>query len=119
MNNFKSNEVSPVELTDSAVNEINKIKNANNVPENYGLRLGVRSGGCCGLEYILGFENNIQENDKVYESNGIRIIIDNNSLYFLNGAKLDFQVSEFGQGFVFQNLQNDIGNSCDCENGTC
>ncbi len=116
MNNSNSSQLSPVELTENAVNEINKIKNANNVPENYGLRLGVRSGGCCGFEYILGFENNIQENDNVYEYNGIKIIIDQNSLYFLSGAKLDFQINEYGQGFVFQNLQNDFGSSCDCEN---
>lgn len=110
---------SPIELTDNAVNEIKKIKLNNNVPEEYGLRLGVRSGGCCGLEYILGFENNLNENDKVFNSKGMRLIIDENSLYFLNGAILDFQITEMSQGFVFQNLQNDPGNSCDCESGSC
>lgn len=119
MSELKNNFESPVELTDSAASEIIKIKAINNVPEEYGLRLGVRSGGCCGLEYILGFENDIQENDIVYQSKGIKIIIDENSIDFLAGAKLDFQSNEFGQGFVYQNLQNNFGGSCDCENESC
>lgn len=115
MNELKNNYDSLVELTDSAVSEIIKIKTINNVPDNYGLRLGIKSGGCCGLEYVLGFENDVRENDIVYESKGIKIIIDNNSIDFLAGATLDYQANEFGQGFVYHNLQNNFDNGCDCK----
>lgn len=119
MSDLKNNLESLVELTDEAASEIIKIKINNNVPDDFGLRLGVRSGGCCGLEYILGFENNVQADDIVYESKGIKIIIDPNSINFLAGAKLDFQSTEFTKGFVYQNLQNNFGSSCDCESGNC
>lgn len=117
MSELENNSELLVELTDSAANEINKIKTRDNVPEEYGLRLGVRSRGCCGLEYILGFENNIHDNDIVYDSKGIKIIIDDNSIDFLAGAKLDFQSDEHGQGFIYHNIKNNFGSSCDCENG--
>lgn len=109
-----------VEITAKAIEEIQKIRSQNNIPTTHGLRLGVKSGGCCGLSYVLGFEEKISETDSVYETDGLKVIVDKNSLHFLGGAQLDFVANEYGSGFSFQNVKNlhelEGGH---CESGSC
>lgn len=109
-----------IEITAKAVEEIQKIRDQNNIPTTHGLRLGVKSGGCCGPSYLLGFEENVNETDSVFETNGLKVIVDNNSIHFLAGAQLNFVENEYGSGFAFQNVKNlDQLNGGHCENGSC
>ncbi len=92
-----------ITFTDKAKSEVKKIMEANKIPGNYGLRVGVKGGGCSGLSYSLGFDGEARENDKIIEKEGVRIFIDPKSLFYLSGTELDFTDGLNGRGFVFNN----------------
>lgn len=92
-----------ISLTDKASSEVKKIMEANKIPETYGLRVGVKGGGCSGLSYSLGFDAEQRESDKIIMKDGIRIFVDPKSLFYLSGTQLDFTDGLNGRGFVFNN----------------
>ncbi|HWF43371.1 MAG TPA: iron-sulfur cluster insertion protein ErpA [Candidatus Kapabacteria bacterium] len=92
-----------IALTEKAVSEVKKIMEANKIPDTYGLRVGVKGGGCSGLSYSLGFDGESRENDKIISKEGIRIFVDPKSLFYLSGTQLDFTDGLNGRGFVFNN----------------
>ncbi len=92
-----------ISLTVKAEEEIRTIIRENEIPETYGLRIGVKGGGCSGLTYSLGFDAEKRENDEELILNGIRIYIDAKSLFYLEGTQLDFTDGLSGKGFVFNN----------------
>lgn len=92
-----------ITLTDKAAKEVKTIIEQNNFSAEYGLRIGVKGGGCSGLSYSLGFEAEVRENDSIIETKGIKLIIDNKSLFYLSGTQLDFSDGLSGKGFVFNN----------------
>ncbi len=67
------------------------------------VRVGVKSGGCSGLSYELKFDNQIGENDKIFEDNNVRIAVEKKSLLYLAGTVLEFSGGLNGKGFVFNN----------------
>lgn len=90
-------------LTEKAAEQVRKIRVENSIPESHGLRVGVKGGGCSGLSYVLGFDEEPKPNDKILELHGIKIFVDQKSLFFLSGTELDFQDGLNGKGFVFTN----------------
>src|SRR6478609_5784794 len=92
-----------IALTDKAYSEVKKIMEANKIPETYGLRVGVKGGGCSGLSYSLGFDSEARDSDKIINKDGVRIFIDTKSLFYLSGTQLDFTDGLNGRGFVFNN----------------
>ena len=67
------------------------------------VRVGVKSGGCSGLSYELDFDDQIQDGDKVFEDNSVRIIVDKKSFLYLVGTTLEYSGGLNGKGFVFNN----------------
>ncbi|WP_047246780.1 HesB/IscA family protein [Maribacter thermophilus] len=67
------------------------------------VRVGVKSGGCSGLSYELKFDDKMNETDKVFEDNDIRIIVDKKSFLYLVGTVLEYSGGLNGKGFVFNN----------------
>jgi len=67
------------------------------------VRVGVKSGGCSGLSYELNFDKSAAENDKVFEDNAVRIIVDKKSFLYLVGTTLEYSGGLNGKGFVFNN----------------
>ncbi|MGH1385427.1 HesB/IscA family protein [Kordia sp.] len=67
------------------------------------IRVGVKSGGCSGLSYDLTFDNTKAEEDKVFEDNGVKIIVDKKSFLYLVGTTLEYSGGLNGSGFVFNN----------------
>ena len=67
------------------------------------VRVGVKSGGCSGLSYDLDFDKEQQEGDKVFEDNGVKIIVDKKSFLYLVGTVLEYSGGLNGTGFVFNN----------------
>ena len=67
------------------------------------VRVGVKSGGCSGLSYDLKFDKENQEDDKVFEDNGVKIIVDKKSFLYLIGTTLEYSGGLNGTGFVFNN----------------
>ena len=67
------------------------------------VRVGVKSGGCSGLSYELNFDKSNKEEDKVFEDNGVKIIVDKKSFLYLVGTTLEYSGGLNGTGFVFNN----------------
>ena len=67
------------------------------------IRVGVKSGGCSGLEYVLKFDKEKTDIDQVFEDNGIKIIVDKKSFLYLVGTTLEYSGGLNGKGFVFNN----------------
>jgi len=76
------------------------------------VRVGVKSGGCSGLSYDLTFDNKKEENDKVFEENNVRIIVDKKSFLYLVGTTLEYSGGLNGKGFVFNNPN--ANRTCGC-----
>ena len=92
----------PVELTERAVQEVKAIISTKNIPENYGLRIGMKGGGCGGMSFILGFDKR-NENDLVYEIEGIPVYVEKRHTMYLLGMKVDFYEGSDARGFMFIN----------------
>ncbi|MDE2860656.1 MAG: iron-sulfur cluster assembly accessory protein [Chloroflexota bacterium] len=71
--------------------------------EEFGLRVGVKGGGCSGLTYTLSIDADSRPEDKVIEENGIKLFIDKKSYVFLAGTILEYSDGLNGKGFVFNN----------------
>lgn len=99
-------------LTDKAAAQVRKVKEENGIPESHGLRLGVKGGGCSGMSYVLAFDEQAGEKDRILNVNGITVYVDERSLFYLSGTTLDFSDGLNGKGFVFQNPQ--AARSCGC-----
>ncbi|EAQ51270.1 MULTISPECIES: HesB/IscA family protein [Leeuwenhoekiella] len=67
------------------------------------VRVGVKSGGCSGLSYDLKFDKSIAEEDKLFEDNNIKLIVDKRSFLYLIGTTLEYSGGLNGKGFVFNN----------------
>lgn len=76
------------------------------------VRVGVKSGGCSGLSYDLKFDKEIQEEDKMFEDNEVKIIVDKKSFLYLIGTTLEYSGGLNGTGFVFNNPN--ANRTCGC-----
>ena len=94
-----------INVTDKAVKEIKKLMEENKIPEGYGLRVGVKGGGCSGLTYTLGFDPEERTGDTVLEKDSVKLFIDMKSFLYLSGTEIDFTDGLTGKGFVFNNPQ--------------
>ena len=80
--------------------------------EGFFIRVGVEGGGCSGLMYQLKFDNEINEDDKEFEDNGIKIVMNKKSVLYLAGTTLDYSGGLNGKGFVFSNPN--ASRTCGC-----
>lgn len=76
------------------------------------IRVGVKSGGCSGLEYVLKFDNIKNEADQVFEDNGVKVIIEKKSILYLAGTILEYSGGLNGKGFIFNNPN--ASRTCGC-----
>ncbi|MEJ2141909.1 MAG: iron-sulfur cluster assembly protein IscA [Gammaproteobacteria bacterium] len=77
-----------------------------------GLRLGVKTTGCSGMAYVLEFVDEIEDTDQVFESNGVKIIVDPKSLIYIDGTELDYGKEGLNEGFKFNNPN--VKDECGC-----
>jgi iron-sulfur cluster assembly protein len=92
-----------ITITEKAASEILSIVKENEIPVDYGLRIGVKGGGCSGLTYSLGFDAEKRDSDEVLHLHGIKVYIDAKSMFYLTGTELDYTDGLSGKGFVFNN----------------
>ena len=104
----------PILLSETAAKEIKKIIVDQQLPaEQTRLRVGVKGGGCSGFSYMLDLtEEAKSESDEEIDSQGIKILVDNKSLLYLNGTEIDFRDEVMASGFVFKNPN--ATSSCGC-----
>lgn len=77
-----------------------------------GLRIGVRTSGCSGMAYKLEFADESASNDIQFESNGVKVLVDPQSLPYIDGMELDFVREGLNEGFKFNNPN--VKNQCGC-----
>lgn len=99
-----------VSLTEVAAQRVQAFLDARG--SGVGLRLGVKTTGCSGMAYVLEFVDDTQEDDQVFESFGVKVIIDPKSLVYLDGTEVDFQKEGLNEGFKFQNPNE--ADQCGC-----
>lgn len=100
-----------IKVTESARNQATRLMEESGKDGSF-IRVGVQGGGCSGLMYELDFDNVEKEDDKIFEDNGVKIVIDKKSFLYLVGTTLDYSGGLNGKGFVFQNPNAD--RTCGC-----
>ena len=102
-----------IKVTPQARDQVVQMMNSDGVnTETHFVRVGVKSGGCSGLSYELNFDDNLNDTDKVFEDNNIRIVVDKKSLLYLAGTTLEYSGGLNGKGFVFSNPN--ANRTCGC-----
>ncbi|MBL7999123.1 MAG: iron-sulfur cluster assembly accessory protein [Candidatus Kapabacteria bacterium] len=92
-----------INISGKAIAEVKKIKEQNSIPAEYGLRVGVKGGGCSGMSYTLGFDAAPKEQDLVLNAEGVSVFVDAKSMFYLMGITLDYSDGLMGKGFTFNN----------------
>jgi iron-sulfur cluster assembly protein len=90
----------PVSLTPKAAAEVRKIMETKNIPAGYGLRVGVRGGGCSGVSLIIGFDKQ-KDSDHSHIINDIPVYVDKKHTMYLIGKEVDFYEGPDARGFMF------------------
>jgi iron-sulfur cluster assembly protein len=104
-----------ITITPTAVSAVRDILTERKL-EGYALRVYVAGGGCCGVQFGMALDNNIHPNDMTFESDGVKLLVDDQSINYLRGAKIDFVNDPTrGAGFLVDSpsAQKD-GGSCSC-----
>ncbi|HID48522.1 MAG TPA: iron-sulfur cluster assembly protein IscA [Chromatiales bacterium] len=99
-----------ISLTESAAERVKNFLASRG--KGIGLRLGVKTTGCSGMAYVLEFVDEIEPNDKVFESNGVKVVIDPKSLLYLDGTEVDYGKEGLNEGFKFNNPN--VKDQCGC-----
>ena len=99
-----------IQLTEAAAAHVRKSLDKRGKGE--GLRLGVRTSGCSGKAYVLEFVDAIQPDEVVFETHGVKVIVDPKSLLFLDGTILDYTREGLNEGFKFANPN--VKGECGC-----
>ena len=92
----------PVSLTPSAVEQLKRIFKEQSIPEDHGLRIGVKGGGCSGFSYVLGFDKK-KETDDEYEIAGLKVFMEKAHTIYLPGMEIDWVEGLNNRGFSFNN----------------
>ncbi len=100
-----------IALTDAAAERVKAIIARSETPV-AGLRVGVKKGGCAGMEYTMEYSAEAGPHDEVIDEKGVRILIDPSAILFLLGTEMDYKSDKLKSGFVFNN-PNQIG-ACGC-----
>lgn len=97
----------PVTISARAADEIQKIMKTKNIPASYGLRLGVKGGGCGGVSMLIGFDRQ-RATDLCYTVGGIPVFVDKKHTLYIIGKEVDYYEGETAQGFVFIDPKADL-----------
>ncbi|MBK6524830.1 MAG: iron-sulfur cluster assembly accessory protein [Crocinitomicaceae bacterium] len=100
-----------IKVTDFAKQKAIQLMSEEN-KDGYFIRVGVEGGGCSGLMYQLKFDNEIQPEDKEFEDNGVKVVVNKKSVLYLVGTTLDFSGGLNGKGFIFSNPN--ASRTCGC-----
>ena len=91
-----------IKLSDNAANRIKQIMSKADSAA-IGVRIGVKSGGCAGMSYIMEYANEIKPNEEVIEEKGVKVFIDPKAIMYLLGTEMDYKQQKFSSQFVFKN----------------
>lgn len=100
-----------IQLTENAVKHVRGMLQQH--PQAQGLRLGIRKSGCSGFAYVVDYAEEITEHDEVFESDGVKVVVDRDSLPHLDGTTVDYvRTNALNAGLEFHNPN--VRDSCGC-----
>lgn len=102
---------SPIKFTDHAINEIKRLIAEDGFDASQRLRIGVKGGGCSGLTYVIGFDQQLPE-DEVYDAEGLEFIMNPSHQLYLFGMQVDWHDGLNSRGFTFTNPN--ASKTCGC-----
>ena len=91
-----------ITLTDNAASRIKDIMSKDE-NKSLGVRVGVKSGGCAGMSYIMEYAKEITPKDEVIEDKGVKVFIDPGAIMYLLGTEMDYKKEQFSSSFIFKN----------------
>jgi len=91
-----------ITLSDNAANRIKEIMSKAE-KDSVGLRVGVKSGGCAGMSYIMEYTKEVKPNDEVIEDKGVKLFVDPGAIMYLLGTEMDYKKEQFSSSFIFKN----------------
>ena len=91
-----------IKLSENAVKRIKEIM-SNAGDSTIGVRVGVKSGGCAGMSYVMEYAKEIKPNEEVIEDKGVKVLIDPKAIMYLLGSEMDYKTEKFSSQFVFKN----------------
>ena len=101
-----------VTMTETAAKKVGELRLEEGKPE-WGLRIRIVGGGCSGMSYDLGWEDQPSDDDSVVEAHGIKVFIDKHSAPYLSGSEIDYVENDMmGAGFAIKNPN--VKSSCGC-----
>jgi iron-sulfur cluster assembly accessory protein len=106
-----------VSLTPAAAQVVRDLLSQRTLDDSYALRVFISGQGCSGFQYGLGLDNKPNETDSIFESQGLKLIVDGVSIQNMSGVTIDFIDDERGKGFLVDNPNT--APSCSCESGSC
>jgi iron-sulfur cluster insertion protein len=104
-------------LTPAAAEVVRDLCQQQKLDESYALRVYITGQTCSGFQYGMALDNKPRETDATFESEGLKVLVDETSLQFMSGAKVDYIDDARGKGFLVDNPNTAL--SCSCEGGTC
>ncbi len=91
-----------ITLSDNAANRIKEIMSKAE-KDLVGLRVGVKSGGCAGMSYMMEYTKEVKPNDEVIEDKGVKLFVDPGAIMYLLGTEMDYKKEQFSSSFIFKN----------------
>ncbi len=91
-----------ITLSDNAANRIKEIMSKAE-KDLVGLRVGVKSGGCAGMSYMMEYAKEVKPNDEVIEDKGVKLFVDPGAIMYLLGTEMDYKKDQFSSSFIFKN----------------
>ncbi|MDP7195071.1 MAG: iron-sulfur cluster assembly accessory protein [SAR202 cluster bacterium] len=91
-----------ITLSNSAANRVKEIITSAKEPI-IGVRVGVESGGCAGMSYVMEYAKKVNPNDEIIEAKGVKVLIDPKAIMYLLGTEMDYKKGEMSSTFVFKN----------------
>lgn len=104
-------------LTPAAADIVRGLLKERDLDDTYALRIYVAGRTCSGFQYGMALDNKPQETDNLFESEGLKVMVDEQSIQYMAGARVDYIDDERGKGFLVENPNQPP--SCSCESGTC
>ncbi|MAX81832.1 MAG: iron-sulfur cluster assembly accessory protein [Crocinitomicaceae bacterium] len=101
-----------IKVSDNAKEEVARLMGEDKIAQDAFIRVGVKGGGCSGLSYQMDFDTNLNEDDKVFEDQGVKIVVDKKSFLYLVGTTLDYAGGLNGKGFSF--INPNASRTCGC-----
>ena len=91
-----------IKLSDNAAERI-KLIMSKAESSTIGIRVGVKSGGCAGMSYVMEYAKEIKPNEEIIEDKGVKVLIDPKAIMYLLGTEMDYKKEKFSSQFVFKN----------------